>query len=146
MRGSTIKVGEYFNAKYYDLIPKIENNKIVYKNGKMDYTIDDEYYEFSFKEKIPGTGSSFFNNYKGFQQKITNIGVFQTSQYNYQIYTSNTEIPFKIGGQVVIMFNGREFRTTIVSIKTDTNYINTLTSQRFGIMDYENMPLVLELN
>lgn len=146
MRGSTVKVGEYFNAEYFDVIPKVENDKQVINNGKLEYVIDTIPYYFTYKETTRGSGITFFNNYRGFQSKLSNMGVFQTPQNSYQIYTSNTEIPFKVGGLVKLNYQGKTYKLTVNSVKFDTNYINTIASTRFGETSYDYMPIVLDLS
>lgn len=145
MRGSTVKVGEYLSAKYYNLIPKIVNNQVVKVNGKIEYELEKIPYHFTYREKETGSGALFFNNFKGYQNTLTNLGVFQTKEQNYTIYTSCTNVPFKVGGQVVINFNGVEYKTIVVGVRNNTAYQNNLVSQRLGTIDMEYTPILLDL-
>lgn len=145
MRGSTIKVGEFLTAKYYDLIPKIENNKVVKVNGKIEYELSTIPYEFTYREKETGSGALFFNTFKGFQNSLSNLGVFQVREQNYSIYTSCTEIPFKVGGSVVINYEGREYKLIVVNKRNNTLYQNNLVNARLGTIDMEHTPILLDL-
>ena len=145
MRGSTVKVGEFFTAKYFDIVPKMENGQVVKNNGKIEYVIETIPYYFTYREKEAGSGASYFNNFKGFQTGLTNVGVFQTQDRSYQIYTSCTNVPFKNGGKVVISINGKDYDAVIMRIRQNTNYQNTLASLRLGTIDTEYAPILLDL-
>ena len=82
MRGATIRIGEYFEAKYYDVIPKFDEGKIVKINGKIQYTLDTIPYTFHFYDKEAGGVISHLGNQKGYNLKenLNNLGVFQTQQ------------------------------------------------------------------
>ena len=145
MRGSTVKVGEFLEAKYFDIIPKFEDGQIVKVNGKIEYELDTIPYYFTYREKEAGSGASYFNNFKGFQKGLTNIGVFQTEDRSFQIYTSCTNVPFKNGGKVVISINNVEYDCVILRIRENTNYQNALVNARLGTMDAEYAPLLIDL-
>lgn len=144
MRGDTIKIGEYYKAKYYDLIPKIENNEVVKTNGKIEYIIDTNPYYFSYREReVRETG--LVGTFRGYKQEINNLGVYQTSKQSFTIYTSDTSIPFKIGGVVCITINGVEFRYTVQRARINTLYQNNITNLRNGDIDTNHSPWVIDL-
>lgn len=145
MRGSTVKVGEFLNAKYYDLIPKMVDNQVVKVNGKIEYELEKIPYHFTYREKESGSGALFFNTFKGFQNTLSNLGVYQVREQNYSIYTSCTNVPFKVGGCVVISYEGKEYKLIVVNKRNNTLYQNNLVNQRLGTIDMEHTPILLDL-
>lgn len=144
MRGNTIKIGEYYSARYYDIIPKIENNEVV-TNGKIEYVIDTQPYYFTYREREVREMGSTTSYFRGYKQQLNNLGVYQTSKNVYSIYTSNTSIPFKNGGQVVITINGVDFKYTIQQVRVNTLYQNNITMLRYGGIDSKHCPILLDL-
>lgn len=147
MRGSTIKVGEYYQAKYYDIIPKKENNKIVKVNGKIQYEISTTPYVFDFFDKEAGASISVLTGSKGYNLSsgLSEIGLFQAPQHGFSIFTTATDVPFKVGGKVVISINNKDYSTTIQKIRYNTYHENTIVSQRLGTIDTEYNPILIDL-
>ena len=146
LRGTTVQNGEYYSAKYYDIVPKRDNEgKIVYKNNKIEYTIDMNPYEFNFREREVGSGNAYYANYRAFSRTIDEIGNIQTNSIKYIIYTSNSNVPFKIGGKVVFYWNDKQIITTVLKTSRNSNFQNTLANTRFKSISDNYMPLFLEL-
>lgn len=142
MRGKVLANDENLKGYYYDWVSKVMNN-----NGTKEYTYATIPYRFNFSDSST-SGSTVFSSTKGFEETISNVGVYQTNSNKWTIQTSDTHVPFKVGGKVVIKVNGRETSFLITKRTTLTSYLSGVSGKRPFSDDFAKVdfPIVLELS
>lgn len=142
MRGKVLADNEnlkglYYDWTYYNMKP----------DGTKEYTYAKIPHKFNFSDSST-SGSTVFSSTKGLEETITNFGVYQTNGNKWNIQTSNTNIPFKVGGKVVLNINGMEQNFLITKIIFLTSYMTGISGSRpfSNELSKKDFPIVLELS
>lgn len=134
------KINENFIGYYYDI------RETGIENGKTKYEFDKEPNQFTWKE-TDISGSAVFTGSKGFEKSSANLGgVVMTEKRLYRIQTSDSYIPFKVNGKVVIEIDGMQVSFIITKLTQLTRGQHTLfTSRLNGGITSGRFPIVIEM-
>lgn len=142
MRGKVLGNDENLKGYYYDWI-----SRKIDSNGIKSYEYSTIPYIFNFSDSST-SGSTVFSSTKGLEETISNVGVYQTNVNKWTIQTSNTEIPFKVGGKIVLNVDGTERTFLITKRITLTSYLSGVVGKRPFINSFnkKDFPVVLEIS
>ena len=146
MRGKLLPNGEFLSGYYYDIIEqRNENGDVVVINNKTKYEYSSVPFSFHFKDGTQ-VGSSLFQYIKGLERKTYNFGgVYQSSDQTWRIFTSSSNVPFKVNGKVVVFSNGVAYDFIIKKVVVNQGNVGSLPSGRYGKNYTEYFPLTLEI-